>query len=828
MNRKTLTELDYYRIKETVAGYCVSEEGKNDILNREPFTEYSKYDFLKNLSREWSQCLSSSKAISISCWPAIQNIFPILKITGASVDIDELYALGLFCLSQKKVTDSIKSNSIQLNLKELPKLVSQMPDLSEPSKIIFSILNADGELKELPAISEIKKNIAALKTEINSLIHKYTIDNSLSDVLESNVPALRANRQLLAIKASKQSSIKGIVHEVSQTGRTVYIEPDDVVKKNNDLIQEEFHLQEEIKKILLETTSRLSEYRQSFVDNLPKMILLDTTCAAAKWGLENNCNYALPCSEEIINGKTVKEPPLLLGARHPLLFEKAIPVDIQFMQDKNVLIITGPNTGGKTVTLKTFALFSLLNQTGFPVPAKEGTRLPLFKDVFCDIGDEQSLDHQLSTFSGHMKNVADTLKNATKDSLVLLDELGSGTDPLEASAIAMAVLDILIERGAFVLVTTHHGVLKNYGYTNSSCINASVEFNAETLAPTYRLIMGIPGESHALEIAERSGLPEEAITKAKNYIKTEQADISALIKGLNQKHKEVDDLIQQYKKQEEKITQKEQKVICREHNIKQREHDLKIAENKKELSFLKESRKRLENLVRELKEGEVTREKTLAVKNFISSMTQSIENHTQILEAEEKNLEKFQKKQEQKKAADNIPASKPSQLKPPAEFAPGMSVLAGTSRNQGTLIKKDKNEMWLVQFGNIKMSVKESELTVLSEPKNPLKPTISIDLAEPETCKTNSLPPGVNIPSTRPVFELKLIGMRVDEAIKILERQLDLCTIQNFNEFSIIHGKGTGALQQAVIDCLSNYPGIKDFHFAPPEDGGSGKTYVKL
>ncbi|MBP5402595.1 MAG: endonuclease MutS2 [Treponema sp.] len=825
MNTRTLTELDYYRIKETVSGYAVSQEGKEELLTREPLTDFRKIDSLKNLSREWNTCLNSSNQISISSWPMINPLFQILKTTGASLDLDELYALGLFCLSQKKITDAIKANSTTLNLKKLPELVSKMPDLSEASKIIFSILTKDGELKDLPTIRDMKQNIAKIKTEIDSLIHKYTIDSSLSSALESTVPALRANRQVLAVKASQKNIIKGIIHEVSQTGHTVYIEPEDVVKRNNDLIQAEYQINEEIKKILLDATSRLAEYRESFMNNLPQMLLLDTTCAAAKWGKDHSCNYALNCfNPKAPDDKQQFEPPLLLGARHPLLGEKAVPIDIRFMTGKNVLIITGPNTGGKTVTLKTFALLCLLNQTGFPVPALEGTRLPVFKDIFCDIGDEQSLDQSLSTFSGHMKNIAQALNEASENSLVLLDELGSGTDPQEGSAIAMATLDLLIERGSFVLVTTHHGVLKNYGYTNPFCVNASVEFNSDTMTPTYRLIMGVPGESHALDIAEKNGLPVKAIEKAKSYINTEQADVSALIKGLNAKHAEADKLIQSFKEKEEHINRRVEKTSNKEQNIKRREHDLKVAENKKELAFLKESRKKLENLVRELKEGEITREKTLAVKDFISDLTSSIDTHTKILEAEERNLNKYDKKQK-KSEADKIQ----NNLKP--ELKPGMEVITGNSKTRGTLVKKDKNGMWTVQFGNIKMSVKEDDLTSVQKSSEPYKPSISIDLATKDDVesKFSTFAPSLSgIPSDHPVFELRLLGMRVEEALKILERQLDLCAMQNFHEFSVIHGKGTGALQQAVTDYLSNYPGVIDFHFAPPEDGGSGKTYVKM
>ncbi len=826
MEEKTLDELDYTRIKEIIAGFAVSEEGKDSLLNRMPLTNLSEYDFLKNLSREWALCINSSIAISVSSWPVVSPLFGILKTTGASLDLDELYALGLFCNSQKKITDSIKSNSAELGLKNLSKLVSKMPDLSGAHKIIFSIINTDGQLKDLPSIREIQRKIASIKTEIDSMIHKYTIDSSISKALESTVPVLRANRQVLAVKASQKNIIKGIVHEVSQTGQTVYIEPDDVVKRNNDLIEEEYKLNEEIKRILTEATAELSEFTDAFKENLPQMILLDTTRAAARWGCDVNACYALNCHIAKSDSDKDSEPPLLLGARHPLLGTKAVPVDIRFSTGKNVLIITGPNTGGKTVTLKTFALFCLLNQSGFPVPALEGTRLPLFKEIFCDIGDEQSLDQSLSTFSGHMKNIAHALDKATEDSLVLLDELGSGTDPQEGSAIAMAVLDTLIERKSFVLVTTHHGVLKNYGYTNPSCINASVEFNDTTMTPTYRLIMGVPGESHALDIAQKSGLSDKIISKAKNYINTEQADVSTLIKGLNAKHAEVDALIQSFKEKEEHMNRKIEKTSNREQNIKRREHDLKIAENKKELSFLKESRKRLENLVRTLKEGEITREKTLAVKDFINDLTSSIETHTQILEAEERNLNEYDKKKN-----DSVKNAQGKKEPAKKKLEPGMEVLAGTSRNRGTLVKEEKSGMWVVQFGTLRMTMKESDLVAVQKNNEPYKPSISIDLASKEEVHSNfsDFAPSLSgIPTDHPVFELRLLGMRVEEALKVLERQLDLCAMQNFHEFSVIHGKGTGALQQAVIEYLSEYPGVIEFKFAPPEDGGSGKTYVRM
>ena len=402
------------------------------------------------------------------------------------------------------------------------------------------------------------------------------------------------------------------------------------MRKNNELVQEEYHLQAEIRKILTELTADIRDLIPAFSAALKTMSLLDQTLSAARWGIEHRCVYALPCD---------KEPPLLLQARHPLLRENAVPIDIHFMEGKRVLIITGPNTGGKTVTLKTVALLAMLNQAGLPVPAAEGTRLPLFTAVFADIGDEQSIDQSLSTFSAHMKHIAAAIKHADKNSLVLLDELGSGTDPQEGGAIAMAVLDTLIEREAFILVTTHHGILKNYGYTNPLCVNASVEFDTDTLSPTYRLLMGVPGESHALDIAKRSGLPKAITQKAKSYLTNEQADVSSLIKGLTQKHAELAKLEKAATVTQQAIAQKMLKLDTKELKLRQKETDIKRREQRTESEFVRQTRKRLENLVRELREGEITREKTLSVKQFITDLSDEHAAREVALEQEEARLE---------------------------------------------------------------------------------------------------------------------------------------------------------------------------------------------
>ena len=852
MNQKTLQEIDYFRIREEIAGYCVSVEGRQKLIEREPLRKTEEIEKLKNLSREWSVFFSAGRANPVSGWEPVQPLLSIIKARGASLSLEQVHYLGQFITSINSVKKAIQLHAQELSLKLLAEQVASLPDISDMEKKVFRIITPDGEMRELPEITAIRKQIASLNAKIRTIMQGFTSDQKLNDVLQSNVPVLRNGRQVLAVKASLQNRIPGIVHEVSQTAQTVYVEPEEAVLCSNELIQKEFELQAVIKKILLELTEALQPSIPAIKQALPVMILFDTTQAAERWGSSHNCTYAQEAG---------KEPPLLLKARHPLLGDKAVPIDIRFMEGKRVLIITGPNTGGKTVSLKTFALLSMLNQSGFPIPAGEGTRLPVFSNVFADIGDDQSLDQSLSTFSGHMKNIAQAVNSAKADTLILLDELGSGTDPQEGTAISMAVLDELIKKQSFVLVTTHQGILKNYGYTNPCCINASVEFNQDTLSPSYHLLMGVPGESHALDIAQKSGLPAGICKAARNYIATEQADVSALIRGLNRKHVELNKVQKEAERLAVESKEKSEKLRERELELRRLENNLKKGKQQELNDFLIHSRRQLENLVRTLKEGEITREKTLSVKQYIAELTEDTMRLDKKIEAEEERLARDEKKFAEEKASapkhstgsnkktkkklSNAEAlkyatsnaqleasgagvegaaSSVKRVRPaanaPLTFAPGARVKAG-SGNEGVLIELAKKGVWQVQFGSIKMQMKEKDLRLVqgaSDVAVPLKADVSIELADDAS----------NGIYERPVFELRLLGMRADEAVHALERQIDLCVLHNFPHFSVIHGKGDGVLMQTVTDYLSHCPVVAEFSKAPAEDGGAGKTYVTL
>ena len=860
MHRKTLEQLDYYRIRDTIAGYCVSEEGKASVLKREPLTQekLDEISSLKALSSQWQKALVSRNPVRLHSWGEIASFVKLLQAQGTTLEQEQLYSLWQFATSALDLYSSVKTSSSELGLKKLLDTAETLPysTLEQAQNTISRIIDKEGNLKDLPVLREIRAKIAQINTEIKAALKKYTSDTTLNNVLESNVPAFRADRQVLAVKASQRNRISGIVHEVSSSGQTLFIEPEEVVRKNNELLQEEARLAQETRKIFTETTALLHPLYDDLKAALKTMTLFDATYASARWGAEHLCNYALTCEQ----GDT-ENPPLLIQARHPLLGDKAVPIDIKWLPNKNILIITGPNTGGKTVTLKTFALLSMLNQSGFPIPAADGTRLPIFNAIFADIGDDQSIDNSLSTFSAHMKNIAAAVKHADSNSLVLLDEFGGGTDPQEGGAIAMACLDSLIEKKAFVLVTTHHGSLKNYGYTNKYCVNASAEFDSTSLAPTYHLVMGVPGESHALDIAKRSGLPGSIVSKAKSYITSEQADVSSLIKGLTQKHAELDRREKAFRdienRQKEKLLKQEQKDL----KLRQKENELKERESRSESRFLRETRKSLENLVRELREGEITREKTLKMRKFINDLTEDVELQEMELEEEKERLEEEEKQlnerieNETKIAENGMKISKSSDSrtssnkktkkrlsnkealatakatytdeeifnlapraknapKPKFEFCEGAEVLVGKTRSRGTLLHEEKKGVWTVQLGSIRMSIKQKDMELIA-PSN-----LSVADYTVELNKDNG--------NGSPAFELRLLGMREEEAVLALQKQLDLCAMTNFKSFSVIHGKGNGILQQAVQDYLSNYPGVKSFYYARPEDGGFGKTYVEL
>lgn len=872
MNQRTLDVLDYPRVRDTVAGCCMSEEGRAALLLREPSADPGEVARLKRLGLAWLRALSAERPPALSSWPPVRAFLPRIRVEGAALEAAELHGLGLFFEASDRLREWGETRSRQLasGRRDIGTLygdeaaeqallaeISLLPVLSEPASAIFRVIDrSSGEVRDLPELRAIRQGITRIRQDIERLVGSYLSDDSMRPMLQSTLPALKDGRQVIALKANFRGRVKGIVHEVSQSGQTVYVEPENVVDRNNDLVSEEHRLAREIARILKELTASLSPWAEAASDALARMVFLDGIGAAARWGRDYRCVFAEDITAAESGGMSESGAAesvsrvRLKQARHPLLGTRAVPIDLVLSPGGRVLIITGPNTGGKTVSLKTVALFALLNQSGWPVPAAETTALPVFDFVGCDIGDEQSLDQSLSTFSAHMKNVSAILASATSRSLVLLDELASGTDPQEGSAIAMAVLDSLLERGATVLATTHHGILKNYGYTHEACVNASVDFDEDTLSPTYRILMGVPGESHALDIARRNGLDPAIVDSARSYLAEERADVSALIRGLTAKHEELARFEKDKRSEERDLRERRRRTDLKELQLRQREVELREQGYRRLERLLDESRSQLENLVREIREGELTREKTLQVKAWMGELGERVEAERSGLEAdrersealrrdfEEQELrraresaegepsgagtgrEKTGRKARREGRASALPGGIPLGPSPRSEilpdFAPGVEVYVGPSRRRGTLVREAKKGQWIVATDSVRLTVGEASLSAVpvkaDSPERKVSVEVHAEMGEGDS----------------PVFELRLLGMRHDEAVKALERQLDLAAMKGLREFSVVHGKGHGVLQEAVQTLLRSYRGVEEFHFARPEEGGTGKTVVRM
>ncbi|MDR1248713.1 MAG: Smr/MutS family protein [Treponema sp.] len=837
MDEKIFRQLEFPLILSRVASCALSEEAAAAIREEGPREAPLLTAGLKEQTRAALERLDSGDPEPQGAIPSIAGILPKLQKEGASLELDEAYALGIFVERGEKLRgwlakggpeqaqDSAPNDAAQDRnraLVPLPVLAAELPDCAAVSQEVFRVLDRDGKLRDLPEFRAIRRRINSLARDLENAALRYGGNEETRRMLQSAVPSQRDGRMVLAVKAKFRGRIRGIVHEVSSTGQTVFIEPEETVEKNNELLLERGRLDAEIRRVLRELSGRIALRREDLEGFHRGTLELDKIRARARHAKETGGVFALDSGP----GGALA----LKQARHPLLGSGAVPIDFVMDGSTRSVIITGPNTGGKTVTLKTAGIFALMNQCGLALPAAFGTALPVFDSVYADIGDEQSLSQSLSTFSAHMTNIASITGAVTERSLVLLDELGSGTDPEEGSAIAMAVMDYFIEKKVRILATTHHGLLKNYGYAREGVENASVEFDSQTLSPTYRIVMGIPGESRAVDIAARNGLDEGIIAGARSYLAEERADVSALIAGLKEKRRELDAADQTRRGEEQWLREERRAADLRALRLRQKELELKSSGLGKFRELLDESRKTLENLVREVKEGELTREKTLKVKSFLGSLetrakaeSADLENEAGSAEEERRRLETLYgvsaigtgglKRRKGGLCPAEGGAEAPSGGTSAAALRPGAEALVGEELRRGRILRPAKNGAWVVEIGSLRMTFNEADLRPLPPAAGQEKPSIApFDLA----------------PSAAARAELSLMGLRLGEALSVLERQMDAAILGGLREFSVVHGKGDGVLQKAVHDFLKQQSSVADYYFSRPELGGFGRTEVIL
>jgi DNA mismatch repair protein MutS2 len=806
-DERTLRLLEFARIREDAAGYCLSEEGREALIADLPRLDAGEVATLKGSVSALVGIFQEGREPPSLSFPDISAAAKIIAKMGSCLEIGELYALGLWAESWTAFVPFMRGaeeRGAELGL-------GSAPDLVPAQRVVFRVLNKDGSLRDLPELREARSRIARIHRDIAAITDSYYKDPDIRSMLQADEPTQRDGRTVLPVRVNFKARIRGIVHEVSATGQTVFIEPEELVLKNNELVQEEARYRQELQRVLRDATGKLFEQAAAFGAARALMASLDGIYARSRHARAGG----LCMARDLASGFVLRK------ARHPLLGPKAVPIDVELPEGTRTLIVTGPNTGGKTVTLKTIGLLALMNQFGLGVPAAPESGFAVFDSVYADIGDEQSIDQSLSTFSGHIRVIGGIVAAATGKSLVLLDELGSGTDPEEGCAVAMSLLDAFIERGCLTVLTTHHGILKNYGYSRPACLNASMDFDQASLSPTYRILMGVPGESRALEIAAKNGLPAAIVTGARKYLAEERADVSELIKGLTEKHRELEDLEADRRRRLRDAKEEQRKADLGSLRVRQKELELRDRGVSDLRKLLTESRKTLENLVKEIREGELTPEKTKGVKEFLSGLAREVEEEDARLErlkaegsAKAECSEDDGEGWEAPRPARGASGSRATTKAPAVEE--GAQVLVGAGRKRGLVIRRAKKGYWVVETESVRLTLPEGDLQPVADA--PLTKTqVQVELA-----------PRGEGGGTNAVFELDLRGYRLAAALDAVEKQVDAASLQGLSLFQLLHGTGEGVLGKGIHDYLRGHPAIADYHFARPEEGGYGKTIVRL
>lgn len=836
MNEHSMKLLDFSRIRSAAADYCSSGEGSRLMLRSLPLDDEPALRRFKSELDALCSYLRDHEVPALT-FPDVDRAVERLSVEGLTLEGEELCALGLWSKNFDSLTaflakaqpagsagagydrpceDSSSDSSDDADpylwvRGNTGVLASEAPKLSCVYKIIQSVFDENGELKELPSIRRAREAVARANRDILAAVDGYRNDPDVRGALQNEEATQRDGRTVLAIRANFKGRVPGIVHEVSASGQTLFVEPPGLVEKNNELVQKEAQLKAEIFRVLKETSEQVREHCSEIVRARSVLARLDVRLARAVQCSREKLIFAADCTSGFC----------LWKGRHPFLGKKAVPIDVVLPEETRTLIVTGPNTGGKTVTLKTIGLLAMMNQFGLAIPAAEGTKFAVFDDILADIGDEQSIDQSLSTFSGHMKVIAEVARRASSRSLVLLDELGAGTDPEEGCAIAMGLLDYFIAKDSLTIITTHHGVLKKYGYTKTGCLNASMEFDSDQLAPTYRIVMGIPGESRALEIAAQTGLQPDIVAMSRRYLSSERTDIGDLIRGLSEKQRELEKIELEQRKRLKEAVEDQRKADLAALKVKQKEIELRQHGVSELRQLLSESRKTLENLVKELREGGASVEQTREVKQFLAALSEKVDNQYLRLDEERRELN-----------AASAPRREPGQKLVAVDegtLREGLDVLYGPRRQKASLVRKSDGTHWIIQLGSMKMKVSARDLFLAAMPGGDTseadRPSYDVELSSGVVGSGGS---GDAEPSRKAVFEMDLRGYRLADALREVEKQIDAASLQGLEIFSIIHGTGGGILSKGIHEYLGGNSAVADYHFARPEEGGYGKTIVRL
>lgn len=790
MNKKVLATLEYEAVKAQLRPYLSTAAGENELRNLLPTADANEMQTWLAETSDAAKVLRWQGGINIPKLADVKPHMQRLKI-DASLSGTELAQVGrvLFTTGQMRLFFENLVEDRGEPLAALRPYYTRLVVMQDLTRRVNTAIDGDGRVTDeaSPELHRVRQAITSTENAIRQKMQDYTRGKS-AQYLSDPIVTIRNDRYVIPVKTEYRSHFGGVVHDQSQTGQTLYIEPGDVVDMNNRLREHYIKERHEEERVLAELSAMLRPEADNIQKNAEVLGHLDFVNAKARYAAATKSQEPEYSPENHVH---------LLQARHPLLDpQKAVANDIIIGEDYKAIIVTGPNTGGKTITLKTLGLLQLMAQSGLFIPVAEYSTVGLFKEVFADIGDEQSIEQSLSTFSSHMVNIVEILKQIDADSLVLFDELGAGTDPQEGAALAMSILDAVGAKGSYTVATTHYPELKVYGYNRVDTINASMEFDVETLRPTYKFLLGIPGRSNALEISKRLGLDQSIIDAAASLTTEDSQELNDMIADLVERRNAV--LAQQVQLAQQVIENRQMKNDYEQKLEKmETEKARTLEEAKKEANHIvADSRKKADKIIADLRKMQldgvaVKENKLMDAKGALNAMRQepSAENNRVLRKAK-------------KAKSQNIEA--------------GDTVLVREYSQQGTVKRKLKDGKFEVQMGILKMVLAEDEIEkqnvaeVKSEQKAAPKPRVNTSKA-------------VNRANASATLDLR--GQRYEAAMSELDQFIDRALLNNLPSVEIIHGKGTGAIRQGVQEYLRSHRAVKNFNFTGPDQGA---TYAEL
>ena len=788
MNEKALRILEYNKITEKLTDCATSPMGRELCRKLLPSTDLGE---ICQGQMETSDALSRIYAKGSLSFSGLRNIRDsLLRLkVGSSLSITELMHIASLLETALRAKSYGRRETDDMSTDSLDGFFNAIEPLSPVCREIRRCILSEEEIADdaSAGLKHARRSIKLTNERIHSQLNAMVNSSSVSSMLQDNLITMRGGRYCLPVKAEYRSQIQGMIHDQSSSGSTLFIEPMAVVKLNNDLRELAAKEKEEIEKILADLSNQCAEYQEELSTNMTVMSHLDFVFAKANLSRSYNGSEPLFNENGYINIKK---------GRHPLLDKKkVVPIDISIGKDYRLLIVTGPNTGGKTVSLKTVGLLTLMGQAGLHIPAFDHSELSVYEDVFADIGDEQSIEQSLSTFSSHMTNIVSIIEKSSYRSLVLLDELCAGTDPTEGAALAMAILKNFLRRNVTTMATTHYSELKVFALSTEGACNASCEFNVETLSPTYRLLIGIPGKSNAFAISSKLGLPAYMIEEAKKFIDANDQSFEDLIADLETSRSTIEKErleIEQYKGE---VAQLKQKLEAKQDNL-----------SKQKERILREANEQARKILQDAKDY----------------ADQTIRDMNKLAAGKADNLKEMERKRSAvrdklSKADERLTLKKDRAKKNrPEDFHPGDSVRVLSMNLKGTITgKPDSKGQVAVQMGILKSMVHLTDLELLDEEVIKAPTLKKTGAGKIKMSKSASISTSLNI-----------IGKTVDEAMPELDKYLDDAYLAHLNQVTIIHGRGTGKLRTAVHNKLKKCRYVKSYRLGTFGEGETGVTIV--